>query len=84
VRQYRTAVKRIPLIARELHVRYVLDVVGYREGRTFLFSVHLIHAGRDECIWADVYSGDVSNPLAERQRIIREITEQVKHQLLSS
>lgn len=82
VRQYRNTVKRIPQIARELGVRYVLDTVGYREGDILMFSVHLIHAGRDECIWTEVYSAVASDLVEGKRRIIEEITEQVVDQLL--
>jgi TolB-like protein len=64
VMEYRNTTKKIPQIARELNVAYVLEGSVRREGNKVRVTGQLIRAGNDEHIWAKSYDRDITDIFA--------------------
>ncbi|MSU48624.1 MAG: hypothetical protein EXS37_05930 [Opitutus sp.] len=60
VMEYRGTKKKIPQIARELNVAYVLEGSVQRDGRSVRITGQLIRAATDEHIWAKNFDRELS------------------------
>jgi TolB-like protein len=80
VRQYRETIKTVAEIADELDVDYILEGVTQTQGNQIRFSVQLIDSKRDECIWADMYEGDLTGGLAFQQEVTEYLVKCIKHE----
>jgi len=65
--------KDLLAIARELHVRYVLEGSVRRAGTSLRVTVQLIDAENDSHLWAEKYSGSVEDVFAIQEEISRKI-----------
>ncbi len=61
VMEYRSTTKKIPLIARELGVAYILEGSVRRAGNQLRITGQLIRAANDEHLWAKSYDRELSS-----------------------
>ena len=73
--QYTEQNKDIRSIARELHVRYVLEGSVRRVGSTLRITARLVDAARDTPVWADKFSGAARSLPAMQERIALAVME---------
>jgi len=73
VMEYRGTTKRIPQIARELHVAYVLEGSVRRAGNKVRVTGQLIRAGTDEHVWAQSYDRDLTDIFAIQAELAQAI-----------
>jgi TolB-like protein len=73
VMEYRGTTKRIPQIARELHVAYVLEGSVRRAGNRVRVTGQLIRAGTDEHVWAQSYDRDLTDIFAIQSELAQAI-----------
>jgi len=65
--------KRIPDIARELHVRYALEGSVRKAGNSLRITAQLIDAEEDAHIWSDKYSGTLEDVFDMQERVSQSI-----------
>ncbi|MBS0662085.1 MAG: TIR domain-containing protein, partial [Verrucomicrobia bacterium] len=73
VMEYRGTTKRIPQIARELHVAYVLEGSVRRAGTKIRVTGQLIRADTDEHVWAKSYDRDLTDVFAIQAELAQAI-----------
>ena len=79
--QYKQAQKRLPEIARELQVAYVVEGSLNRAGDRVRISAQLIEAATDRHLWAQSYERDLRDVLALQKEVARAIAEGIKGRL---
>jgi serine/threonine protein kinase len=67
--------KSVPAIARELHVRYVLEGSVRRAGTQLRITAQLIEADADTHLWAEKYAGTLDDVFELQERLSRRIVE---------
>ena len=84
VRRYRSTEKPPQQIAAELAVEFLLEGSVQQHGDRIRVNAQLIHAARDEHLWAHAYQRDLSmdSLFAVQAEITREIAESLKLELL--
>ena len=75
---YKGSKKPLPEIARELHVRYVLEGSVVRDGQRIRVTAQLIDAPVDTHLWARTYDADVKDVLDIQSQISRAIADDVR------
>jgi len=73
--------KRLPEIARELNVAYVVEGSLHRAGDRVRISAQWIEAATDRRLWAQSYERDLREVLALQKDVARAIAEGIKGQL---
>ncbi len=72
-RQYKTADKRLKVVAEEFAVEGVVTGTVARSGPAVDITVHLIRGATERDVWAQTYHGDLSRMMGLQQRIASEI-----------
>ncbi len=75
--KFRNTNRGIPDIAEELHVNYVVEGSGQRNGDIVLLNIQLIEAASDRPIWSQQYNRKVVDIFALQNEVAREIAEAV-------
>jgi len=70
--------KRIPEIARDLGVQYVLEGSVRKAGNSLRITAQLIDARSDAHIWAEKYSGTLDDVFGIQEKVSRAIVEALK------
>lgn len=82
--QYKDTKKALPVIARELGVKSVVEGSVVREGDKFRFTIQLIDAANDTHVWAQHYSRDANVALAGQRELARDVATQIRAKLVPS
>ena len=85
VLEYRNTAKKIPNIARELGVAFILEGGVQQAGSNVRINVQLIDARTDDHVWANTYDRalSVGNIFAIQSEIVETIAEQLKANMSS-
>ncbi|PHS76930.1 MAG: hypothetical protein COB56_05325 [Robiginitomaculum sp.] len=80
---YKNTVLRIPAIARELGVRYVLEGSVRRSGKTIRVTAQLIDSQTDEHLWSETYDRKLSaeNVFSIQDEIAKSIVGELSNRL---
>ncbi|MFH0778392.1 MAG: protein kinase [Candidatus Eisenbacteria bacterium] len=73
--------KKIPEIARELNVRYVLEGSVRKAGNSLRIAAQLIDAADDAHLWAEKYSGTLDDVFAIQEKVSLSIVDALKLKL---
>jgi TolB-like protein len=73
VMDYRGTAKKIPQIARELNVAFILEGSVQRAGNKVRVTGQLIRAANDEHVWAESYDRDLSDVFAIQSELSQKI-----------
>jgi serine/threonine protein kinase/Tfp pilus assembly protein PilF len=73
--------KKVPEIARELDVRYVLEGSVRKAGNSLRITAQLIEATSDTHLWAGKYSGTMDDVFEVQEKVSREIVEALELKL---
>jgi len=73
--------KDIPAIAREVHVRYVLEGSVRKAGNALRITAQLIDAVNDAHLWTEKYSGTLDDVFDIQEKVSRSIVEALKLKL---
>ena len=73
--------KKVPEIARELDVQYVLEGSVRKAGNSLRISAQLIDATSDAHLWAEKYSGTLDDVFAIQEKVSRSIVDTLKLKL---
>jgi TolB-like protein/DNA-binding winged helix-turn-helix (wHTH) protein/Tfp pilus assembly protein PilF len=82
--QYKNTNKPLPLIARELGVKSVVEGSVVREGDQVRFTIQLIDASNDTHLWAQHYSRDANVALSGQRELARDVAAQIRARLVPS
>jgi TolB-like protein len=75
---YRGSAKTVPVIARELGVRFVLEGSVRREREDLRITAQLIDARSDGHLWAEKYTGTMTEVFDLQEQLSRRIVEALK------
>ena len=81
VKKYAKSILTVPEIAEELGVRYILDGATQADAKRLRFSVQLIDARLNECLWAEMYECEMNNTLATQKEVVDFIKNKVQQEL---
>ena len=73
--------KKVPEIARELDVQYVLEGSVRKAGNSLRITAQLIDAAADDHLWAEKYSGILDDVFAIQEKVSRSIVDALKLKL---
>jgi serine/threonine protein kinase/tetratricopeptide (TPR) repeat protein len=73
--------KDIPAIAREVHVRYVLEGSVRKAGNNLRITAQLIEASNDAHIWAEKYGGTLDDVFDIQEKVSQSIVDALKLKL---
>jgi non-specific serine/threonine protein kinase len=73
--------KKIPEIARELNVQYILEGSVRKSGNDLRITAQLIDAPNDAHLWAEKYSGALDDIFAVQENVSRAIVETLRVKL---
>ena len=73
--------KKVPEIARELDVQYVLEGSVRKAGNSLRITAQLIDAASDAHLWAEKYSGTLDDVFDVQEKVSRSIVEALKLKL---
>ena len=73
--------KDIPAIAREVHVRYVLEGSVRKAGNNFRITAQLIDAASDTHLWAEKYGGTLDDIFDIQEKVSHSIVDALKLKL---
>ena len=75
---YKGRDKPLPVIARELNVRYVLEGSVRKAGDNLRITAQLIDSASDAHLWAETYSGTLDDVFAIQEKVARAIVEALR------
>jgi TolB-like protein len=75
---YKGSKEPLPQIARELHVKYILEGSVALDGQRVRVTAQLINAATDTHLWAKTYDGDVKDVLDIQSQISQAIVNDVR------
>ena len=78
---FKGAKKSIPVIAREVNVKYVLEGSVRRAANHVRITAQLIDASNDTHLWAESYSGTLNDIFDLQEQLARQIVESLKGKL---
>jgi len=81
VMRYRGTKKSLPEIARELDVDGIVEGSVMRSGNRVRITAQLLHAPRDQHLWAETYERDLGDVLRLQSEVAQAIARQVRAQL---
>jgi serine/threonine protein kinase len=70
--------KDIPAIAREVHVRYVLEGSVRKAGNNLRITAQLIEASNDAHVWAEKYGGTLDDVFDIQEKVSQSIVDALK------
>ena len=73
--------KKVPEIARELDVQYVLEGSVRKAGNSLRITAQLIDAANDAHLWTEKYSGTLDDVFAIQEKVSRSIVDALKLKL---
>jgi serine/threonine protein kinase len=73
--------KKVPEIARELDVQYVLEGSVRKAGNSLRITAQLIDAAKDDHLWAEKYSGVLDDVFGIQEKVSRSIVVALKLKL---
>ena len=73
--------KELPAIAREVHVRYVLEGSVRKAGNNFRITAQLIDAATDAHLWAEKYGGTLDDIFDIQEKVSQSIVDALKLKL---
>ena len=76
--------KKIPEIAREVNVQYVLEGSVRKAGNSLRITAQLIDGANDAHLWAEKYSGTLDDVFDIQEKVARSIVEALRVQLTPS
>ena len=76
--QFKDTKKGVPVIARELNVRYVLEGSVRRTGDSVRITAQLIDASTDSHLWAERYAGKLDDIFDLQEQLARRIVEALR------
>ena len=76
--RYRSSTLLVPEIARELHVRWLVEGSVVRAGNRFQVTAQLVDGPTDQQVWARQYERDVPDILALQNEVARTIAAEVR------
>jgi len=79
--QYKGAKKSIPMIAKEVNVKYVLEGSVRQSGNNLRITAQLIDASTDIHLWAETYSGILDDIFDLQEKLARRIIAGLKGRL---
>lgn len=74
---YKRTQKKLPEIARELSVKWVVEGSVLREGNQVRLTVKLIDAGTDHTVWSNTYLRDITNILRLQGELAQAIADNI-------
>ncbi len=80
-RQYSSAPKNIPEIAKQLGVAYVLEGGVQKDGDAVRVTVQLINGTNDSHVWADTFDRKMTDILSVESEVAKAIAEQLRAKL---
>jgi len=80
-RTFKGTKKKVPEIARELDVQYVLEGSVRTAGNSLRITAQLIDAANDAHLWAEKYSGTLDDVFAIQEKVSRSIVDALKLKL---
>jgi TolB-like protein/DNA-binding winged helix-turn-helix (wHTH) protein/thioredoxin-like negative regulator of GroEL len=83
VLQYKGTKKRLPEIAKELHVDAIVEGSVIRSGGRVRVTAQLLEASTDHHLWADTYDGDIGDVLKLQGEVAGAIAQQISAKLTS-
>ncbi|HEU4401320.1 MAG TPA: protein kinase [Candidatus Polarisedimenticolia bacterium] len=78
---YKGTTKRVPEIARELNVSYVIEGSVRRAAKTLRITAQLIDATTDTHVWAEKYNGGLEDVFELQERLSRRIVDALRVRL---
>ncbi|MCF1422877.1 helix-turn-helix domain-containing protein [Mangrovimonas futianensis] len=78
VEKYRNTNKTISEIAEELHVNYVVEGSGQRQGDEVLLHIQLIEAAKDAPVWTEQYNHKVVDVFTLQNDVAKKIADAIK------
>jgi serine/threonine protein kinase/tetratricopeptide (TPR) repeat protein len=81
VMRYKDTDKSLPEIARELNVDAIVEGSVLRSGNRIRISAQLIHAAKDEHLWAESYERDLRDILSLQRELARVIATRIDIEL---
>ncbi|GAA4280268.1 helix-turn-helix domain-containing protein [Gaetbulibacter aestuarii] len=78
VEKYRHTNKTIAEIAKELHVNYVVEGSGQRDGNQVLLHIQLIDASNDTPIWAEQYNHKIVDIFSLQNAVAKKIADAIE------
>lgn len=75
--------KTVPEIAKIVNVRYVLEGSVRKAGNNLRITAQLIDGPRDAHLWAEKYTGDISDVFSIQESISKKIVETLKSKLIA-
>jgi TolB-like protein/DNA-binding winged helix-turn-helix (wHTH) protein/Flp pilus assembly protein TadD len=81
VMRYKGTKKGLPEIARELNVDGIVEGSVMRSGNRVRITAQLLHAPRDQHLWAETYERDLGDVLRLQSEVAQAIARQVRAQL---
>ena len=81
VMRYKGTKKGLPEIARELNVDGIVEGSVTRSGQRIRITAQLLHAPRDQHLWAETYDRDLGDVLRLQSDVALAIAQQVRAQL---
>ncbi len=81
VMRYKDTVKSLPEIARELNVDAIVEGSVLRSGDRIRISAQLIHAAKDQHLWAESYERDSHDVLSLQRKLARVIADRINVEL---
>jgi len=81
VMRYKDTDKSLPEIAKELNVDAIVEGTIWRSGDQVRISTQLIHATKDQHLWAESYERDLRDVLSLQRELAREIANTINIEL---
>jgi len=83
VMEYKDTIKKLPQIAKELGVAYILEGGIQRSGNQVRINVQLIDAATDDHLWAEIYTRELTaeNLFAVQSEITKKIADALQAEL---
>jgi TolB-like protein/AraC-like DNA-binding protein/tetratricopeptide (TPR) repeat protein len=79
--QFRNTTKKLPQIANELHVNYIIEGSVMQIEKQLRINIQLIHAKEDRVIWGKNYDGDMQNVFAYMSSVSKEVVTELNQKL---
>jgi TolB-like protein/Tfp pilus assembly protein PilF len=79
--EYKDTKKKLPEIARELHVDGIVEGTVYRDKNYVRITVRLLDGPRDKQLWAESYKREIQDVIQLQRELARDITRKIQLRL---